>query len=109
MPKFTPELYNELKSKVCHDCYLSDSEGNCLVSQNKKCVLELYSTQIIKALDRAWGGTEKDFDVALRTEVCAICAYKSESGFCYVREAEDCPLNSLFAVISSTAVRLVQG
>jgi|GEM_PF-4149119 hypothetical protein len=106
MQKFTPELYHELKSRVCRECYLSDEKGNCLVSQDRKCVLDLYSAQIIKALAEAWGGQEKDFDIALRTEVCAICTYKSESGFCYVREEEDCPLNSLFAVISSAALAL---
>lgn len=104
MLKFTPELYQELKLKVCKDCYLADDNGNCLINRDQKCVFDLYSTQIIKALEQTWGSSEKDIDIALRTEVCAVCTHKSDSGYCYVRDGSECPLSSLFTVISTAAV-----
>jgi hypothetical protein len=106
MSKVDFQFIDEIRQKVCRDCSKSDANGKCLAAPGTECVLERYLSHVTKALESAHGGSVDDYLVSLRTEICAVCSEKSESGYCYTNDSFGCPLESFFQTVAKAAVEL---
>jgi hypothetical protein len=106
MSKVDFEYLDAIRSSVCKDCSKSDANGKCLASPGIECTLELYLPQVTKALELAHGGGIDKYMTSLRTEVCAACKFKGDTGYCYTNDSYGCPLESFFEKVASTAVKL---
>lgn len=96
MSKIDFQFIDDIRLKVCKECSKSDENGKCIAVPGTECVLERYLPQVTKALESSHGRSVNDYLVSLRTEVCAACGEKSESGYCYTSDSFGCPL-SLFS------------
>ncbi len=106
MSKVDFQFIDDIRLKVCKDCSKSDANGKCVATPGTECVLERYLPQVTKALESAHGRSVNDYLVSLRTEVCAACGEKSESGYCYTNDSFGCPLETFFQTIAKAAVKL---
>jgi hypothetical protein len=98
------QFIDDIRLKVCKDCSKSDANGKCVAAPGTECVLERYLPQVTKALESVHGGSVNDYLVSLRTEVCAACGEKSESGYCYTSDSFGCPLETFFQIVAKAAV-----
>ena len=106
MSRIDFQYIDGIRSQVCKECSKSDENGKCTAGPDAECVLELYLPQVTKALEAAHGGNIDEYVVALRTEVCATCKYKGETGYCYTSDTFGCPLESFFQAVANAAQKL---
>ncbi len=106
MPKVDFQFIDDVRLIVCKECSKSDKDGKCIATPGTECILEHYLPQVTKALESAHGKSVDDYLVSLRTEVCAVCTEKSETGYCYTNESFGCPLESFFQTVAKAAAKL---
>ncbi|HEY9167755.1 MAG TPA: hypothetical protein VIS48_16500 [Candidatus Kryptonia bacterium] len=106
MSKIDFQYLDSIRSSVCRACSKSDASGKCIASPGVECSLELYLPQVTKALESAHGGSVNEYMLSLRTEVCSVCKFKGETGYCYTSDSFGCPLESFFEMVASAAVKL---
>ena len=100
------QFIDDIRQKVCKECSKSDASGKCLAAPGTECVLERFLPHVTKALESARGKGVNDYLVSLRTEVCAVCGEKSESGYCYTNDSFGCPFESFFQTVAKAAAEL---
>jgi hypothetical protein len=106
MSKVDFQFLDGIRAIVCKECSKSDENGKCIAPPGTECVLEIYFPQVTKAIERTESGEVEDYLVSLRTEICAVCKERNESGYCYTSDSFGCPLESFFETVAKAAVKL---
>lgn len=100
------QFIDGIRTIVCKECSKSDENGKCIAPPGTECALEIYLPQVTKAVETARGKSHDDYMVSLRTEVCAVCKERDESGYCYTNDNFGCPLESFFETVAKAAMKL---
>ena len=99
-PILNYEIYrNAIRKKVCQHCIDLSEEGECTLSGDEQCGLELYLTDIVDVVHSVKSDKLEDYVRALREQVCAFCKNQNPDGTCRLRMEADCGLNRYFGLV----------
>ncbi len=99
---------NAIRENICSICADSSETGDCLLSNDEFCAIEVHLNKIIEIVLNNPVAEESDLFNLLKDEICKNCAPKNSKGQCVVKADSNCTLDKYFAVIIRTIRKLQQ-
>ena len=87
-----------IKEKICPHCIEGDGTGNCHISFDKLCTIEVNYDRIVKSILATKSDRYEDYVAGLRENVCENCSYGASED-CDERNAVECPLDRYYPMI----------
>jgi hypothetical protein len=102
------EYLKAIKEKVCSICVDSNENGQCKMTDEEFCAVELNINKIVAAVNSVESDRIEDYYEALHDYVCISCKNETDDGYCKLRNDVNCALDRYFPHIVETirSVRL---
>lgn len=91
--------WEAVRSKVCVNCVDGDGKGECRLTGENRCGLQLHFPLIVQVVKNVHGDSLDEYVVALRDIVCAQCEHQGRNGRCSFRQDVDCGLDRYFPLV----------
>lgn len=89
-----------IREKVCSICVDSDEKGNCKMTEEECCAVELYLDRIVQIVHSIQSERMSDYVEALHQKICVEC--RSDAEKCKLRLDVNCSLDRYFPLIVET-------
>ncbi len=89
-----------IREKVCSICVDSDEKGNCKMTDEECCAVELYLDKIVDVIHSINSDRITDYVDALHQKICVECRGNFER--CNLRADVNCSLDRYFPLIVET-------
>ncbi len=86
-----------LKEKICSICVDSDEKGNCKMTNDECCAIEVFIDKIVNVVLSIESENINDYVNALHQKICIECRGQAEH--CKLREDVNCSLDRYFPLI----------
>lgn len=90
------EYLKAIKEKVCTICVDSDESGQCKMTDEEFCAVELNIDKIVAAVNSVDSDRTEDYIEALHDYVCVSCKNETDAGNCKLRNDVNCALDRYF-------------
>ena len=98
-----------VENNICKMCIDSDDNGNCVLTDEEKCAVQLYLPEIVNIVHEINSDNYDMIHKRLKQVVCASCQSRDAEGNCYLRENANCALDRYFNVIVETIKKVDSG
>lgn len=89
-----------IREKVCSICVDSDENGNCKMTEEECCAVELYLDKIVEVVHSVQSEKMSDYVDALHQRICVECRGGIER--CGLKADVNCSLDRYFPLIVET-------
>jgi hypothetical protein len=96
-----------IREKVCSICVDSDENGNCKMTDEECCAVELYLDKIVEVVHSVASDKMSDYVDALHQKICVECRGNFER--CNLRSDINCSLDRYFPLIVETIQAVDKG
>ena len=97
------ERYRQaVKKKVCEHCVDLGENGECALTGDRKCGVEIYLERIVGVVHAVHSNRLEDYIRVLRERICSSCKNQNPDGSCLLRSEADCGLDRFFELIVET-------
>ena len=94
------QLYKDaIRKKVCVHCIDFGADGQCKLSSDRQCGVEIYLDKIIGTIRSVKSNLLQDYIEALRKNVCSECKNQNPNGTCRLRSEAECGLDRYFEMV----------
>jgi hypothetical protein len=96
-----------IRARVCSHCIDANQNGQCTLSSESTCPVELYTSSIVQAIASVNSDDYPAYIAALRADVCRDCKYGSADA-CDLRDQIDCPLDRYYPMVIDVVEEFLQ-
>lgn len=98
-----------IENNICKMCIDSDNEGNCVLTDEERCAVEMYLPEIIRIVHEINNDNYPEHYAKFKSEVCKDCKARDDKGFCYLKDDSNCALDRYYSVIVETIKKVDAG
>jgi hypothetical protein len=91
-----------VRENICKICVDSTTDGDCTLSKNEFCAVEMYLPQIVEVVHKTNSEYVEDHYKTLKETICAECKTRDSYGNCFLKDDANCSLDRYFPIIVET-------
>ena len=76
------KIRRAVHNKVCERCIELGADGNCTLTGDRRCGVELYLEQVVEVVRSVKSNKVEDYVRVLREKVCSHCKNQRHDGTC---------------------------